>query len=314
MLKVWQLVKSKKDVHLVSLEKADSSLLWIDCVKPTSTEFTSISKRTGIPISSLKKTTKTHQRPHIIVNSAHSHILFAGTVEENNSLKTTSISFYLTKGAIVTIHENPLSSFTTFAQLDPEEKALLFSHNSSYLLLHLLRKICNDFFTALEKVNAEIENLEEKVLENPSHQLSKKIFSIKRSLIFYERSLMPNKDVIISLENELFGHASHEERSLLSELANDVNELVYLASTYQDILTNVLDMYLNSISNNMNKIMKTLTIITAFVMIPTFIAGIFGMNFLMPIYTWKYGHFIVIGGMAFSILVSSIIFKRKKWL
>jgi len=103
-------------------------------------------------------------------------------------------------------------------------------------------------------------------------------------------------------------------------LYNDVTQLIDMEGTYRDILTGTLDIYLSSISNNLNQVMKTLTIVASFVLIPTLISGIYGMNFSkaspynMPELYWQYGYFFALGLMLFSIIFTYIFFRKKGWL
>ena len=101
---------------------------------------------------------------------------------------------------------------------------------------------------------------------------------------------------------------------------NDVTQLIDTEGTYRDILTGTLDVYLSSVSNNLGQVMKTLTVISAFVLIPTLITGIYGMNFSkasqynMPELYWQYGYFFALGLMLISMIVAFVFFKRKGWL
>jgi len=93
-----------------------------------------------------------------------------------------------------------------------------------------------------------------------------------------------------------------------------------MVGTYRDILTGTLDIYLSSISNNLNQVMKTLTIVASFVLIPTLISGIYGMNFSnaspynMPELFWKYGYFFALGLMLASMILTYVFFRKKGWL
>jgi magnesium transporter len=102
-------------------------------------------------------------------------------------------------------------------------------------------------------------------------------------------------------------------------LYDDVTQLIDTEATYRDILTGTLDIYLSSVSNNLNQVMKTLTIVASFVLIPTLISGIYGMNFqFMPeIHTElgkKFGYYFALGLMAFSVIFTYLFFRKKGWM
>ena len=98
-------------------------------------------------------------------------------------------------------------------------------------------------------------------------------------------------------------------------LYSDTTQLIDMVSTYRELLTGALDIYLSSTSNNMNNIMKKLTIITSFTMIPTLIASSYGMNFRsIPELSWKFGYPFAILLMALSVILTYLYFKKMEWI
>ena len=146
------------------------------------------------------------------------------------------------------------------------------------------------------------------------------IFSIKKTLIFFHRALTANREVISSIEKEYVANIDKKNIKRFRALYNDVAQLIDMEGTYREILTGTLDIHLSSTSNNLNQAMKTLTIVASFVLVPTLISGIYGMNFVnnspynMPELYWQYGYFFALGLMLFSIIAVYIFFKKKKWL
>jgi len=132
-------------------------------------------------------------------------------------------------------------------------------------------------------------------------------------------NLTGNREVIAGIEKEYVMHIEKKNVKLFRNIYNDVVQLIDMVSTNREILTGAMDIYLSSISNSMNVIMKTLTIISAFVLIPTLISGVYGMNFAggglnMPELTWRYGYVFALLLMLVSVLVLFIWFKKRKWL
>ena len=124
-----------------------------------------------------------------------------------------------------------------------------------------------------------------------------------------------NREVIASIEKEYLTEIDKAGAKRFRTLYNDTVQLVDMSATYRDILTGTLDTYLSSVSNNLNQIMKTLTIGASFVLVPTLIASIYGMNFkFMPELHWKYGYIFSIGIMALSVFATWLFFKRKNWI
>ena len=134
------------------------------------------------------------------------------------------------------------------------------------------------------------------------------------------KALAANREVISSIEKEYVSNIDKKNIKRFRTLYNDVTQLIDTEGTYRDILTGILDVYLSSVSNNLNKVMKTLTIGASFILIPTLIASIYGMNFNtaspynMPELLWNYGYFFALGSMVLSVSITYIFFKRKGWL
>ena len=138
---------------------------------------------------------------------------------------------------------------------------------------------------------------------------------IKKVLIYFHRSLIANREVIAGIEKEYLNEIKKKELKRFRELYNDVIQLIDMSETYREILTGSLDMYLSTISNNMNLSMKRLTVYATFILLPTLISGLYGMNFrYMPELYWPWGYWYALGLMALSVILLFIFFKKKKWI
>ena len=165
-----------------------------------------------------------------------------------------------------------------------------------------------------------IDVIEDKVIEKPDKTTVKSIFTIKKTLIYFHKALTANREVISAIEKEYVANIDKKNIKRFRALYNDVTQLIDTEGTYRDILTGTLDVYLSSVSNNLGQVMKTLTVISAFVLIPTLISGIYGMNFNnasqynMPELYWQYGYFFALGLMLISMIVAYVFFRKKGWL
>ena len=224
------------------------------------------------------------------------------------------------KRDIITICDKPVLGIESIRKLPKTQISLIFKRGAPYFVYRFIDSLISDFFNILDTTEDYIDNIEDKVLQEKTALVPKKIFIQKRTLLYIYKSLIANREVISSIEREYLREFRKEEMRLFRDLYNDIAQLIDIVSVYRDILTSVLDMYLSSVSNNLNKIMKVLTAISAFVLIPTLISGIYGMNFQrvspwnMPELYWKYGYVIVLGIMVLSVIIVYIWFKKKGWL
>ena len=171
----------------------------------------------------------------------------------------------------------------------------------------------------MEHIEEEIDQIEDAVMDNPRKATIEKIFSTKKTLIFFHKALTANREVITSIEKEYVKDIDKNNIKRFRALYSDITQLIDSAGTYRDILTGTLEIYLSSVSNNLNQVMKTLTIVASFVMVPTLISGIYGMNFayIPEMHTAlgeKYGYYFALGLMALSIGLMYAYFRRKGWM
>jgi magnesium transporter len=186
---------------------------------------------------------------------------------------------------------------------------------ADYLAYALMDMIVDKYFAVLEEFGDYLETLEEALLENPTQNTLAEIRDIKRAIIHVRRAVWPLRDVLSVLlrgEAKLFKKPT---LMFLRDLYDHTIRVVDVVETLRELTGGMLDIYMSSVSNRMNEVMKVLTIV-ATVFIPlTFIAGIYGMNFdTMPELHWAYGYWYVWALMLAVGLVMLVYFRGKKWL
>jgi magnesium transporter len=138
---------------------------------------------------------------------------------------------------------------------------------------------------------------------------------LKRELIFLRRSVWPIRETVNSLIRDESDLVTEETRIFLRDLYDHAIHTIDTIETQRDIVSGMLDVYLSSISNKMNQVMKLLTVMSSIFIPLTFIAGIYGMNFeYMPELTWVWGYPVVLGSMTTLALSLLVFFRRKGWL
>jgi magnesium transporter len=172
----------------------------------------------------------------------------------------------------------------------------------------------DDYFSILDHVEKDIDKLENIVFHNPEKKIVKKIFSLKKTLIFFHKALSANREVLFNIENELTEKIPTSQIKNFRYVYQDTTQLIDMVATYRDILTGALDIYLSSMSHNLNKIMKKMAAFGSLVLVPTFITGLYGMNFkFMPEIGWEKGYLF-----AWLLIISSILFlynyfRKNEW-
>lgn len=189
------------------------------------------------------------------------------------------------------------------------------SLGADYLVYTLIDAIVDNYFVILENLAERIERLEEELVANPGRETVGRLHALKREVIFLRKSIWPLREVISGLERRESSLVREETVVYLRDVYDHTVQIIDTVETFRDILAGLLDIYLSTISNRTNEVMKVLTIIATLFMPLTFIVGLYGMNFrYMPELEWRWGYpavlllmLVVVGGML-------KFFRGKKWI
>ncbi len=189
------------------------------------------------------------------------------------------------------------------------------SLGADYLAYSLVDLVVDNYFVALEELGERIELVETSLISNPVTQALDAINGLKRSMLRIRKSLWPLREIINSLDKGDSKLVSVHIGIYLRDVYDHTIQVMDTIETYRDMLSGMLDIYLSSVSNRTNEIMKVLTIISTIFIPLTFIVGLYGMNFKnMPELDWAWGYYAVWGLMLLITLCLVIYFKRKKWI
>lgn len=321
MLKVYSILKEGTKEGSVE-DLSTPSICWANCIAPTEDDLKGISQATNISIDDLKETLDEEERPKVSDLENYSLIIISIPWEANGTFTTKPLAIFVSKtqNNVITMSLNEVSSIKKLELLIKTKKVNIYDKGIGFFTYSLVDLIFGEYFTILSSVDERIDDIEDKVIEKPDKTTINNLFSIKKTLIYFHRALTANREVITSIEKEYITNIDKKNIKRFRNLYNDVTQLIETEGTYRDILTGILEIYLSSISNNLNQVMKTLTVVASFILLPTLIAGIYGMNFdtaskyNMPELLWKYGYFFALGLMVFSVASMYIFFRKKGWI
>ena len=251
-------------------------------------------------------------------------VVLTGTLDENSlhsAFITEQVSLVVGSNYVLTVQEEPgYDCFETVRSRLRDGRGTIRKKGADYLMYALLDSIIDGFFPVLEAYGEALELLEDEVVANPTAHTLEKIHQMKRDLITLRRAIWPQRDAINSLirdENPLVGD---EVRLHLRDCYDHAVQVMDMVETYREVASSLMDVYLSSVSNRMNEIMKFLTVISSIFIPLTFIAGVYGMNFNteksrlnMPELNEPYGYVICLSSMAIVAVGMVIFFWRKGW-
>jgi magnesium transporter len=184
-----------------------------------------------------------------------------------------------------------------------------------YLAYSLLDVIIDHYFIILEKFAERIESLEEDLVGDPQPDTLTQIHRLKREMIFLRKSAWPLRELVYALEKSDSPLIQPTTKIFLRDIYDHAVHIIDSIESYREMLSSMLDIYLSSVSNRMNQVMKVLTIIATVFMPLTFLAGVYGMNFKhMPEIPWRWSYplfWLIITAAAAAMVY---FFKKKKWL
>jgi len=241
--------------------------------------------------------------------------------QDGKSFMTEQISLVMGKNYLLTVQEEPYYDCLEFVrERIQSSRSLIRKSDVDYLVYALIDAIIDGFFPILEMYGELIEELEAEVVTFPSPQTLERIYGIKRDLLELRRAIWPQRDAINALIRDSSELISHDVRLYLRDCYDHAVQVLDIVETYRELASSLTDVYLSSVSNRMNEVMKILTIISSIFIPLTFIAGIYGMYFNtdkspfnMPELNWYWGYFATLAVMATIAIGMIVFFWRKGW-
>jgi len=232
-----------------------------------------------------------------------------------STVRTEQISIILGSTFVISFQEMKGDVFNPLRERIRTGKGRIRRMGADYLAYSLLDSVVDHYFILLEKCGERIEALEGDLALNPKPETLQAIHNLKQEIIFLRKSVWPLRELISGLER-VESSLIHDNISMyLRDLYDHTIQVIDSVETYQDILSGMIDLYLSSVSNKMNEVMKVLTVFASIFIPLTFIAGIYGMNFeFMPELKIRWAYPALWGLMIAVAAILLTFFKRKKWL
>jgi magnesium transporter len=234
---------------------------------------------------------------------------------EEDTVRSEQISIILRSNLVISFQEVPGDVFNPLRERMRNGKGRVRRMGADYLAYALTDSIVDHYFILLEKFGERIEILEEELAQDPQPETLQAIHNLKQEIIFLRKSVWPLREVISGLERAESSLIHDNISMYLRDVYDHTIQVIDSVETDQDILSGMLDLYLSSVSNKMNEVMKVLTIFASIFIPLTFMAGVYGMNFkFMPELEWRWAYPALWIAMATVATFLIIFFKRKKWL
>jgi magnesium transporter len=235
--------------------------------------------------------------------------------KEKQETRAEQVSLIIGADFVISFQEIEGDVFNPVRERIRNAKGRIRKMGADYLAYALMDAVVDNYFIVLEKLGEEIEGMEDWLVINPTPETLQKIHNLKRETIFLRKSVWPLREVINSLERRDSPLIKETTGLYLRDVYDHTIQVIDTVETFRDLISGMLDIYLSSISNKMNNVMKVLTIIATIFIPLTFIAGIYGMNFkYMPELEWRWSYPLAWVVMIMITIYMIVYFRNKKWL
>ncbi len=308
---------SLETLDITSFEEIDlegGATHWIHLFSPSKEKINELSCHFKINPLVLEKIQDSSELPKLEYYRDYIFMVLEKTELVRDRISSKQISLIAKSNLLISIEEAPSQIFNEI-QKKLEARLNVFEIKSDDILYLLLDKLVENYFDILEETGEKIDMVEDELLLNPQKETLNDIYKLKRDLIATRKNLWLMRNAIGSLEGNEFSMISLDNKKNFKGLYDHIVQLVDLIETYRDICSGMLDIYLSSLSNRTNDIMKVLTIFSTLFIPLTFLAGVYGMNFkVFPEIYWKYGYWFF---WLLSLIITALMlrfFKKKNWL
>ncbi len=235
--------------------------------------------------------------------------------EDDRFIDLEQVSFILGKDWILSFQEEEGDVFDQLRKRIKDQHTVLRKKEIDYLFYRLVDTVVDHYFLIVEHISDRIEYLEDEIVINPKDDIRIQMQLLRKDIILLRKAVVPLREAVGSLARDENKFVSRDTRRYFRDVYEHIIQLHEYIDTQRDMLASLGDLYLSGVSHKMNQIMKVLTIISTIFIPLTFIAGIYGMNFInMPELEWEHGYLGTLGIMALIVIGMIFYFKRKGWI
>ncbi len=287
---------------LTALERSEvedllrrDEFFWLDLERPDPDELDALRELFGFHPLTIEDNLKFGQRPKLDSFDQYAFVVFYGARQEQERVVLTELHMFLSGSYVISIHPGPcaeLEELRGILKRDPDR-------GEQFVLYKIFDALTDSFFPILSSMDEEIDAIEDQIVLQPTDEQLQAIFRLKRDLIGLRRVVTPQRDLFARAIDDITTLPGLEpsKRDYFRDVYDHLIRISDQIDSYRDLLTSAMDVYLSTVSNRLNAVMKQLTIIATIFLPLTFVTGFFGQNF-----AWLVRHVDTFGAfLAFGI-------------
>jgi magnesium transporter len=306
---------------LTSLDRAELTRLrdrdeffWLDLVSPSDADVEALRELFGIHPLAIEDTRKFGQRPKLEDFDDYVFVVFYG-VERVDGVRLIEIHMFISGSHVITIRHGACEELDSVRRLLERREDV----DEQFIVYRVFDSLTDSFFPVLTAIDDEIDEIDESIAESPTDEQLKRIFRLKRDLVDLRRVVTPQRDLFARAIDQIVTLPGLEPatRDYFRDVYDHLIRISDLIDSYRDLLTGIMDVYLSTVSNRLNEVMKQLTVIATIFLPLAFVTGFFGQNF-----RWMVDHvdslaaFLAfgVGGVLLSVALLVAWFKRSNYI
>lgn len=300
---------------LLELKAVDKQVNWLNITGLHNLEYIdAIGKKFNIHQLLLEDMVNTNQRPKVQMDDDSLFLTLKMLMHGADGIEEEQISFYLKHSYVVSFQEKSGDVFEPVRTRILKAGGRIRTRQADYLLYALLDVIIDSYFSLIDDVATRQEALEDEIALDPNEDINPRIRDCKKDLNTLRKAIYPLRDAVGSMHRIDHNLIDETTKPFLNDVHDHLVQLAEMVETYRELNTELRDLYMGSLSNRMNEVMKVLTMISTIFIPLSFLAAVYGMNFqVLPELQWEHGYFffwMISGGLAISMI---FYFRHRKW-
>jgi magnesium transporter len=302
--------------HLSERAAVSGTLVWLDVNAPCEDDLDRLQHEFGLHPLAVEDLRRPQQRPKVdAYEGTLLVVLFDVGQDARGHLRLNEVAVFIGSGFIITIHARPVPALRSVAQRWLQQPQMVEPSPPGFLLYRIAIALIDEYFPITDQLDLRVERFEDDLFERFDPSSLQALLRMRRDLVQLRRSVAPQRDVFTTLARHDDDVLDARTDAYFADIVDLVLRLMDTIDTMRERLGTALDSYLTLQSNALNETMKRLTALTVMIMLPTVIAGVYGMNFdRMPELHWDLGYPFALLLMTAVVFSAWLVFRRKDWL
>ncbi len=299
-----------------AMAKQEGALLWVDLCKPTDEESFVLTNDFSFHPLAVEDVISEKPRAKLDNYERYLFLVFqiVDYIGREEGLKVSEVDFFLSENSLVTVHYEDHRIFDfLYARAERDDRLMI--RGIDFLFHAVIDTIVDNYNATMDILEYEIDEVESDVLGEPDEDTVRAIFTLRRDILHLKRVVLPQREIVGRLWRGQYDLISDKATLYFSDIYDHLVRIHDVADAERDTLNSAHEVYFSSVSTKTNQIIKILTIFTVLFIPPTFLVGLWGMNFhQMPELSWEYGYWAALGFMLAVVVGLVVFFHKKKWI